>query len=479
MNKNFLFVHLGISTWSSTVNHGIAFLTPILKEYSHNVVCLYIDKEISCEEFRNRINILNPSIVGFSCTSHQLKYLIKYAKELEKYPKILTIAGGVGPTLDPEEVLHKSSIRGVCIGEGEIPLRNLLNNIEKGQSIFDAAGFYWRINGNIKKNLVPQFIDDLSTIAFPDYSIFEKRKILIFEHFQHLLMILSRGCPNTCSFCCNKALSSVYPSSNRYFRIPSVNYSIELLEKMIKYYPETKFIDFEDDNLIANRMWFKVFAEEYRKRINIPYRVCVRPECITLDILETLKQSKCAIVYMGLESGNEDLRNKLLNRKYSNSLFIEKCKMIKAVGLKLYTFNIVGFPFEGRKEMEDTFKLNKKVGPDSGNCYFFYPYKGTVLYRICQKNNLLKSDEEMMAITNYTDRPCIKMTARQEKECFYFKQKIEYLFGLKTKTASLSCSKRYFYILYHWLKFILWQRPLLYKIARQLYRLSHIGVFFR
>ena len=81
MNKNFLFVNLTIkSGYNSGMNHGIAYLVPILKKHSYDVKCLNIREEISSENFRNKIENFNPSIVGFSCASQQLKYLIKLSK---------------------------------------------------------------------------------------------------------------------------------------------------------------------------------------------------------------------------------------------------------------------------------------------------------------------------------------------------------------------------------------------------------------
>jgi len=478
MNKKFLFVSLSIECgYNSGVNHGIAVLTPIVKKHSYDVECLNIRHEISPKEFRERINSFNPAIVGFSCVSNQLKYLLNYSKELKKYPEILQIAGGVASTLDPDFILSKSSISGACIGEGEKPLNNLLNNIENNKDIFDTEGFSWRLpSSEIKKNSIPQFISDLSTMEFPDYSIYERDMVTC---QRNLIVVLSRGCPYNCYYCCNEALRSVYSSAAGYFRMPSVEYSIKLLEKLIKQYPEIEFIEFQDDLLIANKTWFKDFAAEYRKKIEVPYKMCVRVECINEDIANALKMSGCREVLVGLESGNEYVRTKLLNRTYTNSMLIEKCKMIKEAGLGLFTFNIVGLPFEGRKEMQDTFKLNKIVIPDAGGvCTFFYPYKGTKLYKICEENNLLKTDDEMLKTTNYNTAPSIKMTHLQKRDCIYFQKKIShYLYKQYSMriTAHLHPGvKKLLTSVYCWVKSILWTNPLLYRIAGQAYRLLGI-----
>lgn len=485
-NKRFIFVNLSINCgYNSGMNHGIAFLVPIIKRYHYKVACLNIRKEISAKEFMQKINAFNPSIVGFSCTSHQLKYLKKYSDVLRGHTEILQISGGVGSTLDPEWILTNTCVKGVCIGEGEIPLDNLLRNIEVGRDLCDTEGFHWSLSGTIKKNPVPQFKSDFSDTELPDHSIFEKSVVGNGDGSNGISIMLSRGCPYNCYYCCNDALSRVYPFPKGYFRIYPVEYSIRLIEKVIRQCPGTKFIHFEDDLLIANKEWFSRFADEYLRRIKMPYRVCARIECITPDILLLLKNSGCKLVFVGLESGDEQVRSKVLNRKYSNSLFIEKCRMIKESGLKLFTFNIVGFPFEGRREMENTFALNKTVSPHSGVCTFFYPYKHTELYDICQKEALLKNSAEMLEITNYNTRPSIKMTPEQERDCIYYQRKI-YNYLLRQNELSEIAdlpfgARKYIKALRHWVKSALRAMPALDKAIRGSYaniKIKTSGVVF-
>jgi len=247
-----------------------------------------------------------------------------------------------------------------------------------------------------------------------------------------------------------------------------------LIEKMIKEYPGTRFLEFEDDLLIADKEWFRVFSEEYQKKISLPYRVCVRVECITPEVISMLKKSHCTKVTLGLESGNEKLRQNLLNKKFSNNALIEKCRMVKKAGLQLVTFNIVGFPFEGEKEMRDTYKLNKKIAPYGGNCFFFYPYAGTSLYKVCEKNGLLKSVDEMLEVTSYCIKPAIKMTPRQERQCIYYQRKIHGYLKRHVLRDKAECRiahlsngyKKHVLFFCYWFALNLWYKLRIYKIIK-------------
>ncbi len=464
MSKKFVFVNLSIrSGYNSGVNHGLAYLAPIVRRYGYEPHIINMRSEMSIDDFRSRIDALEPSIVGFSCVSNQLMNLAKYSGAL-KDKKLLRLAGGIAATLEPEELLSCTHVDGACVGEGEIPIKALLDNINNGRSIFDTEGFYWKTGEGIKKNRVAQFMTDLSMLDFPDYTIFED---YIVSNRGNILITLSRGCPYNCTYCCNEAIRKVYPSAKNYFRVPSVEHSIQLLERMVARYPGTKYIQFEDDLLISDKVWFGNFSEEYKKRIGLPYSCCVRAEYINTDIARYMRSSNCVKVLIGLESGNERLRTDLLGRRYSDGLFVEKSKIIKDQGIELYTFNMVGFPTETEEQARDTLKLNKMVRADNGICTFFYPYRGTELYKLCEKDGLLK--EGSREVTNYNTAPAIKLKGMSERACIRYQRKImKYLISQAVrynykKYASLNPGfRKYPYYLYLW--FALWAKPNLARI---------------
>ncbi len=423
MNKKklFLFVYLAAAPGYTNAGFGIAYLAPIIRKRSYDVETLSITYDMDEAEFKDKILKLNPSIIGFSATSPQFRYLKKYSSVAGQFKEILQICGGALPTLDPYTVLRETQVNGVVVGEGEKPVDQLLCNIENSKDILDTEGFYWNVNGTVKTNPIPPFIPDISQLDFPDLSIFEDWMVCNCNN--ELEVMLSRGCPYECNYCSNKALKNTYPSANGYFRTPSVEYALELLERLLyKHSKNAKNIAFVDDLLIANKKWFADFANEYNKRIKLPYRLNVKPECVTKEIAEILKESGCYLTMIGLESGNEQLRKNLLNRKYSNDLFYEKCKIIKDAGLLLFTFNIVGWPFETKGNMEETLEMNKKIEADTGVCAFFYPFRGTELYKLCERENLLV---EEYAKTNYNTDPNIRLTNVSEHECNEMQQKIQ------------------------------------------------------
>ena len=453
-NNKVVFVNLAIDSGYNGVNHGIATLVPIARDFFYDVECFDIRHEISTDEFVAKIVNTVPSIVGFSTTSHQVQFLIRYSKTLKEESDVLQIAGGVGSTLDWEIVLGESSVVGCCIGEGEKPFTDLLA-LHAGQMKFEEVeGFYWKIEEQVVRNKIPNVIENLSTLAFPDYSIFT-RDVVVQDGV--LSLMLTRGCPFNCNYCCNKALGSIYPNRRGYFRLPPVDYCINLIKEIVRKYPETALIGFEDDLLIANYSWFLEFALRYKEEVGLPYRMAVRAESVSGEIVKAMKESGCVEASLGLESGNETVRRKTLNRKYTNAMLLEKCRLIKESGIPLFTFNIVGFPMETIEQMEETFAVNKRVGPGSGVCTFFHPYRNTTLYEICEKNGLLKTEDGSITNTNYNTRPGIRMNPELEKTCIAIKLKMTKYFARQrylTKMATLPDGlEKYLLTGFYWFRY--------------------------
>ncbi len=415
LEKKFLFVHLSVGSFFSGINIGITSLAPVVKKNSYQVKVICLEKDISSEEFRETVENIAPSIIGFSATSTQMMYLEKYSKAVSSIPGLLKIAGGVGPSIEPDHVLENCHIDGLVVGEAEIPLDALLCNLNQGCDITGIKGFYWKKDGKIIKNPGQEYEMDISVLDFPDYTIYDNSEVY-FSDENHIRVMLSRGCPYNCYYCCNNSIRNAYPSGKGYYRVYSVEYSIEFLKKLKKQYPKTGFIEFDDDLLIANKKWFLQFAEEYKKHINIPYGLCVRVEAINEEIVRVLKESGCEMVYMGLECGNEEYRRKYLNRKYTNDMFIEKAEMIRASGIKLFSLNMMGLPFETPEHISETLALNKRIKADNGICYFFYPIPKTYLYNLCKENDLLFDELGTIEYSdNYNIQPCIKMPSKTRK----------------------------------------------------------------
>ena len=81
-------------------------------------------------------------------------------------------------------------------------------------------------------------------------------------------------------------------------------------------------------------------------------------------ILTALKKAGCVLVKVGVETGSEELRKKILGRFMNNKQIIKVFDIARRIGLKTCTFNMIGVPGETKETIQDTINLNKRLKPE-------------------------------------------------------------------------------------------------------------------
>jgi radical SAM superfamily enzyme YgiQ (UPF0313 family) len=377
-------------------------ILPTLELYAHDYEGHYshaITRDIGKDEFCEQVRKENPDLLAFTCTSNLFPLVERMLSYLRQQNiNILTICGGPHVTLNPQEVIKNSGIDIACIGEGEEALVSLCSKLEKDEDYSRINNLWVTWKGEVIKNPLSPYID-LNKLPFPDRNIFPNFQKLFLERHGRASVMVSRGCPYNCSYCCNHALKNVQGARN-YIRHRSVKLVMDELTTILADFSFIDSFQFDDDILTLDKKWLYEFSSIYRKKIMRPYSCNIRPNLITEEVVKMLAESGCDLVTLGLESGNESIRNKVLNRGLSDETMVKAFKLCKAAGLKIHTNNIVGIPFESPSAALDTIKMNARIEPDSLESCIFYPYKNTTLYDICKKENFLT---ERVNVDVYTD----------------------------------------------------------------------------
>ena len=90
----------------------------------------FVEKNNIFKDLSDMVKKFKPDIICFSLIESFFFICIQIADYIKKeLGDIKIIVGGVLPTISPEIVINEKSIDIICVGEGEIPLRNLCNSM--------------------------------------------------------------------------------------------------------------------------------------------------------------------------------------------------------------------------------------------------------------------------------------------------------------------------------------------------------------
>jgi radical SAM superfamily enzyme YgiQ (UPF0313 family) len=380
-------------SWPGGLYIGIASLSSVLKKKGHETSLIHITQPINKNDFIKRIRIDTPDLIGFSSTSHHALFVKELASWLvEEEVGVPTIFGGVHPTIVPEESIAMAGIDMICRGEGEAALVELCQKMENREDTKDIENLWVKANGTITRNPLRPLLEDLDRLPFSDRSIFDYQNLLD-EREGVGVFLASKGCPYNCTYCCNHTLKKIYGSGSKTVRFRSVDSIIEEIKQVLKKYPFIKTINFHDDILFVNRKWSEEFAEKYRRMINLPFICNARADVTNDAVVNLLKEAGCSLVKFGLESGNEEIRSRVLNRHMTNDQIKKAFALCKKAGLMTLSFNIVGIPGETPGAILDTIKLNASIGVNYMQATVFQPYQGTKLGELCREKNYLGSGD--------------------------------------------------------------------------------------
>lgn len=291
-------------------------------------------------------------------------------------------------TLVPEESIQIPSIDMLCIGEGEEALLELCDHLQQGKDHTQISNVWIKINSRIFRNPPRPLNENLDNLPFPDRAIFDYPNLACSKNHIGLFMA-SRGCPYDCYYCCNRSLRETYRQKGKYVRFRSVDNLLKEMRQVINAYPFIKTVAFDDDIVPLYKEWFREFVAKYKKEINMPFYMNVRPNLVDEEVADLLKESGCQQIRFGVESGNEYISTKILNRKLSNAQISRAFRLCKKRKIRTLSYNMVGIPFEDMHCILDTIKLNASMGTNDFAVSIFYPYQKTRLYDICLENGML------------------------------------------------------------------------------------------
>ncbi len=258
--------------------------------------------------------------------------------------------------------------------------------IVSGARPASVRGLIYRTDdGEIRKADNRHLLDDLDSLPFPARDLLDNSLYVSPETGNPLTVIQgNRGCPSRCIFC---PAGTLYGYRVR-FRSPE-NIVLEIRE-CVEHYGIREFL-FNGDTFTINKDWVLRLCALIREGgLDIHWGCNSRVDTFDTERAEALKSAGCWVVAFGIESGVQEM----LDRMKKNTRIEDAFRAVDAArraGLRTHAFYIIGLPWETRETLAETLRFARRLDTDFFDFNIAYPLPGTEYYEIALREGLFEA----------------------------------------------------------------------------------------
>lgn len=379
---------------------GLMCLASYLEENGHNVTIL--DARLyDTEKFKKKLKseMQKHGLVGLSVMTSQIPDALDTTDFIKQNnPDVPIVWGGCHPTLFPEQTTADKNIDFSIVGEGEAPLLNLVEHLEKGiKKLKEINNLVFKNNGNVRVNPLMNFLD-INKLPYPAYHLIDPSKYIEKRHpsgriIKSIEFPTSRGCPHRCGFCINQIVC------RRIWRPMNVENSIRMMDFVLQKF-KTNHIYFFEDCFFPNKERVRsILKHIFEQGYDITWDTTCRVDYFDhfdKPFLELMQKTHCIMLRMGMESGSQRVLD-YMHKDITPEQSLNAVRLCVKYDIQPFISYMMGLPTETREEMEMTLKLAWKIREIAPNVFWsapqvFRPYPGGDLYEDCKKQGLIEPD---------------------------------------------------------------------------------------
>jgi radical SAM superfamily enzyme YgiQ (UPF0313 family) len=282
----------------------------------------------------------------------------------------------------------------VALFEGEFTLLELVDRLSLGEDWHTVPGLAYRNGGEVARTTLRSLVDDLDVLPYPD------RDFKPMATLGHTIMPLlaSRGCARTCSFCSIQTFYRTAPGRIVRTRKPS-----KVVSEMKMLYEErgTTIFLFQDDDFPLFgpvwKRWARDFLSELHKS-GLPkhtiWKMNCRADAVDTELFCEMRDAGLYLVYMGLESGNEE-GLKTLHKQITVDQNLRAVEILKEIGL-VFEYGFMLFdPSSTFEAVRANIRFLRAIVGDGSTAVTFcrmLPYDGTAIKEDLARAGRLRGD---------------------------------------------------------------------------------------
>jgi len=374
---------------------GIANLSGILKANGHEADLLLVSHT---PDLMGAIKAYDPGLIAFSALTGVHRSLEDLAVRIKAEMNVPIIVGGPHPTYSPD-MITRQGIDIICRGEGELAMLELADAMEHDRDVTRIRNLHIKTrNGTIHRNEIRPAVP-LDELPPPDRGLYYD-KYAFLRDMPMKRFIASMGCPYPCTFCHEPVIRDMYrqDTKSEYVRRKSVPRAVAEI-KAVKDKYALKHVHFSDDLFFIRNSyaWLEEFADLYPKEVGIPWNCNIRFDSINPHAADLLVKAKCYGAAVGLESGNEEMREKVIRKRSKNDHIVEGARLLHEKGIKVLTTNMIGLPGETLDQAFETVELNMVLKSDYVRANTFLLFPGLPLVEYARQNGFVDKDFDIDA----------------------------------------------------------------------------------
>ncbi|MEO5327864.1 MAG: B12-binding domain-containing radical SAM protein [Magnetococcus sp. THC-1_WYH] len=304
-------------------------------------------------------------------------------------------------------------LNAICIGEGDLLMPRLIDSLENGRSLEGIPNLLLPGQTDCPKELP----DNLDIFPFADRALLYQADPDLQQ--QGIRSFLSqRGCPYRCTYCFNHAYNIMFRGPGRkLFRRRSVDNLLEELKEVKELYPAMRYVRFADDVFVIRPdAWLEEFAERYPREIGIPFYCLIRCNSLTDEVGRMLHQAGCRSISMSIETGSEEIRDRVLHRRMNNEVLRAGFAVSHKYGLNAYANTILAIPGTTFKDDYNSFLFARELKPACPTFTIFSPFPKTWLTDYAISMGILDPQFDFSTVASFENSPLTNYSPEEKTQ---------------------------------------------------------------
>ncbi|MCH9029327.1 MAG: radical SAM protein [Bacteroidetes bacterium] len=322
----------------------------------------------------------------------------------------------------------------VILGEAEITLGELINNLEEENSeLQNVQGLVYISNQKKINTGRRDILKDLDSIPMPAWDLVDinsYKNIWLENHgFFSLNIATTRGCPFKCNWCAKP----IY--GNRYNTRSPENVVEEIMQLINNYSVDHFWVC--DDIFGLKPGWVKRFRNLVKeKNLKFTYKIQSRVDLLLQeDTIDALAESGAETVWVGAESGSQKILD-AMDKGTTVEQIHSATKLLKSKGIKTAFFLQFGYLGEGKEDIQKTIDMVLELLPDDIGISVSYPLPGTVFYE--------KVKDELKTKANWSDSDDLAVMFESTYPPQFYKKLHRYVHKVYRKKQGIKTIKNLF-----------------------------------